>query len=103
MGAVLPAYVLPVNQPKVGLVDQRTRLQGVPGALVAKVMVRQAVQLLIDQWGQFFECRLVALTPGDEQLGDLFRRACGHTDFPESSSISTIFLCRYSLARARKH
>src|SRR5882762_9724708 len=81
MCAALPAHVLPVNQPKVGLVDEGTHLQGVPGLLMSQVVVRQAVQLLINQWRQFFECRLVTIAPGDEQLRDLFRRARWHTDF----------------------
>jgi len=47
---------------------------------MSQVVVRQAVQLLINQRGQFFECRLVTVAPGDEQSRDLFRRVRWHTD-----------------------
>src|ERR1700730_3771240 len=103
MCAVLPAHVLPVNQPNVGLVDQRARVQGVPGALVAKVVVRQAVQLLIDQWGQFFECRLVAITPGNQQLRDVLRRARWHTDSRTEAAVYQLFFLSGYYLRSEKY
>ncbi len=74
MCAVLPAHVLPVNQPDISLVDKGTGLQRVSGALVAHVVMRQAVQLLINQRSQRLEGSLVAITPGDQQPRDLFGR-----------------------------
>ena len=71
VGAVLPARVLPVDQPQVGFVDQRRRLQEVARPLSRHVARREAVQLLLDHRRQRVERGLVASAPGHEQLGDI--------------------------------
>ncbi|MNC88002.1 hypothetical protein D3C83_37820 [compost metagenome] len=69
MGSILPAHVLPVDQPQVGLVDQGGRLQDVPGTLPGHVATGQAVQLRLDDGRQRLEGAAVPVVPGSEQLG----------------------------------
>ena len=67
MGAVLPLHALVVDQPHVGFVDQRRRLQAVAGALALHVVVRQAVELVVDDRRQPGERALVPVAPRAEQ------------------------------------
>ena len=55
-----------VHQPRVGFVDQRSRLQGVVPPL-ANVGGRKTAQLPVDERRQFAQCLLVAAAPGLEQ------------------------------------
>ena len=73
VGAVLPAYVLPIDQPQVGLVDERRRLEDVSRALARHVSRREAMQLLVNQRRQRLERGLVAAAPRGEQLRDVRR------------------------------
>ena len=74
VGAVLPFHLADVDQAQVRLVDERGRLERVPGALPAHLPVRETAQLLVHQGNQLLEGRFVARAPGDEQTGDLGRR-----------------------------
>src|SRR5438046_1005890 len=80
MGAVLPAHLLPLDEPEVGLIYQGGGLQRVARALMQHVMVRQPVQLVIDERGQFGKGRLVAIAPGDQELRDFFWGVRPHKD-----------------------
>ena len=63
MGAVLPVHVRVVDQPQVGFVDQRRRLQAVAGLFALQAVVRQTVELVVDNRGQPSERALVAVGP----------------------------------------
>ena len=73
VGAVLPLDVLPVDQAQVRLVDERGRLEDVPGTLAGHAAGRDAPQLLVDERRQRLERGLVPAAPGDEQLRDVGR------------------------------
>jgi hypothetical protein len=72
--AILPAHTLDIHQTKIGLVDQRRGLEGLPGMLLAHVPVGDLVQFGVDQRRQLVEGRLVAITPGAQQPGYFQRR-----------------------------
>ena len=71
MRAVMPLNGLPVNQPDICLVDERRRLETVPDALSRHTASRDPVELLIDERNQPLEGVLVAVSPPEEQPGDL--------------------------------
>jgi hypothetical protein len=68
---VLPRDVLSVDQPQIGLIDERSRLQTVPDALMADVPPRDAVEFGIDQRDEALEGVLVAFAPFEQQSSDL--------------------------------
>src|SRR5205814_612227 len=68
--AVLPRDVLRGNQPQIGLIDERRRLQTVPDGLMTDVLPRDAMELVVDQRDQSIERALVPLAPFEEQSGD---------------------------------
>ncbi len=78
MRSVLPAHATGVHQPQVSLVDQRRGLQGVVGALLAHVSMRQPVQLPVDDRDQLVESRLFSIAPSQEQLRYFVGRGCRH-------------------------
>ena len=62
-----------------GLVDERGRLQGVPGPLAAQLAVGDPLELRVEERKELFERRAVACRPGVEQPGDfarIRRRGC---------------------------
>src|SRR5438067_4993479 len=61
VGPVLPARMGLVGKLKIGLVDQRGGLQGVPLSFAAHVMVGQAMQLGLHQRNQLIERSRVSL------------------------------------------
>ena len=71
MRAVVPLDRLPVDQADVGLVDERRRLEAVPHALARHAASRDPVELLMDERDQLLEGALVALSPSEQQSGDL--------------------------------
>ena len=71
MGAILPAHALVVDQAQVGFVDQRGGLQAVAGPLALHVVVRQTVELVVDDRGQLGERALVPVGPRTEQRADV--------------------------------
>jgi hypothetical protein len=71
MSPVLPLHALVVDQPHVGFIDQRRRLQAVAGLLALQVVVRQTVELVVHNRGQSSERALVAVGPGTEQRTDV--------------------------------
>jgi hypothetical protein len=52
-------------------VNDRRRLQGLPGALAAELALADPAQLVIDQRQQPFESLRIAAFPGDEERRDL--------------------------------
>ena len=69
---VLPADLLNVDQPQIGLVHQRRRLKAVAGALSGHEMPGDAVEFTVHERHQTPESVFVALSPGNQQCGDLF-------------------------------
>jgi hypothetical protein len=74
----LPADVALVDQAQVRLVDQRRRLQGLPGRQVGHAGAGQLVQLRADDGQQPLRGRGVASLGGPQQLRDLLDRLGGH-------------------------
>jgi hypothetical protein len=73
MRAVVPLDRFPVDQTDIGLVDERRRLKAVSDALPRHAAPRDSVELLMDERNQSLESALVALTPLEEQPGNLRR------------------------------
>ncbi len=90
MRAIFPVQISLVNQPHVGLVDQRRSLERVVRTLQSHVPVGQPVKFLMDERRQSVERRFVSIAPIHEQLGNLsggrfhraypFLAATGQTD-----------------------
>ena len=70
MDAVLPVDLLRTYQAQIGLIDERGRLQAVPGSLASHAATRDAMQLLVDERHQLLEGSIVAPAPGEQQGGD---------------------------------
>jgi len=63
MRPVAPVGLFTLDQLHPGLIDQRSRLQGVSGPFTGKLEPRQALELGIDARAQFFPCALIAGRP----------------------------------------
>lgn len=74
MGAVLPRRVLPIDQPKVDLVDERGGLERVAHALASEITAGEARQFCGDQRRELLESVLVAVAPRAKKLRHLGRR-----------------------------
>jgi len=59
-------------------VNQFGGLQGMPGRLIAQVATRHAAQVVIDQWHQLVERRLIPLSPFNQPLRNLIWRYFRH-------------------------
>ena len=70
----LPFGEILFDQPQVGLIDKRGRLQRVIGSFAAEIALRQLAQFPIDDGQQLGERRLVALAPAQQQHGDFVGR-----------------------------
>ena len=66
VAAILPAHLIPAEQPQADLVHERRRLQR-RRALARERTQRHAVQLVVDERHHLFEGALVAFAPGAEQ------------------------------------
>ena len=71
MRAVVPRHVFRVDQPQIRFVDERRRLEAVPGTLSRHAAPRDLVELPVDERNQSLEGGLVALSPFQKQSGDL--------------------------------
>ena len=60
---VLPLHIPPVDQPKVGFVDERGGLQHVAGPLARHKLVRHPVQFLINRRSEPLQRFFVAIAP----------------------------------------
>ena len=63
MGAVVPRHLGRLDQPQVGLIDERSCLQRVTLFLAVHVMSSQPVQLLINERRQLIERLFVSAAP----------------------------------------
>ena len=75
MRPVLPVDVLDVDQAQKGFVDQFGRLHAVVRTLAVQAPAGDALQLVVDEWHQRIQSRLVSLAPGSEEHGHLVGRA----------------------------
>ena len=66
MRAVLPVHLLDVDEPKVGLVDERGGLQAVPGAFPVHASPGDLMKLPLHERNHPVEGFLVAVPPGQE-------------------------------------
>ena len=71
MRAVLPPDLVRVDEPHVGLVDERRGLERVAGALAPHVAAREAAHLVVDERDEGVERLPVACPPGLQQARDL--------------------------------
>ena len=71
--AVLPVDAGAFDQAQVGLVDERGRLEAVPRSLSRHVSAGDPMQLLVDDRDQPVECRVIALSPCDQESRDVGR------------------------------
>jgi hypothetical protein len=69
--AVMPCHGLAVDQADIGLVDESRRLEAVPHTLARHAGSRDAMELVVDERNQLLEGALVALSPSEQQSGDL--------------------------------
>ena len=67
-----------IDEPKVGLVDQRARLQSVFGALAHHADVRQPVQFVVDQGNDLVQGGLIAAAPDLKQQRHFPWGSSGH-------------------------
>src|SRR4030095_16739634 len=74
MRPVLPLHAFVVDQPHVGFIDQRRRLQAVAGLLTLHEVVRQTVELVVHDRGQPGERALVAVGPRTQQRTDVVEK-----------------------------
>jgi hypothetical protein len=80
MRTVLPLDALYVDQLQVGFVDERRGLQTVPGALPRHTSPCDPMQLTLDERDQPLECRIIALSPGQQQSRYVARHAIDEGD-----------------------
>src|SRR5207249_10097210 len=85
MSAALTAYLALVHQPHIGIVEQRRSLQQVAGFFAAHVLMGQPVQLVINQWHEFIQRRLIAVAPSFQQPG-YFMRCVRHWPYPRKEA-----------------
>lgn len=70
---VLPADALDVDEPEIGLVDQRCRVQAVAGPFPAHAAAGDLLQLGVHEGNQAHQGLLVAVAPSQEKAGDAAR------------------------------
>ena len=95
VGAVLPVHALVIDQPHVGFVDQRRRLQAVAGALAVSCTARQAAELVVHDRGQLGERALVPVAPRTEKRADLARTV---SPLPPSMHRAASRIIRFSIS-----
>ena len=74
-----------VEQPQIGLVDQSSALQGVPGALAPEMPPRDVAQLFVDQRNQRFKAPLVARFPAYQQFANWVGMLLIHSQLPRQT------------------
>ena len=57
-------FEIHIDQPQIGFVHQRCRLQRVAGTLIVHMPLREASQLGVQEWHDFFKRCSVAILPG---------------------------------------
>jgi len=75
MRPVLPADASAFDEAQIDFVDERGRLEAVPGVLSRHLATSDPMQLVVDDRDQPVECRVIALSPCDEESRDV-RRGC---------------------------
>ena len=73
MRTVLPADASAFDEAQIDFVDERGRLQAVPEVLSRHLATSDPMQLVVDDRDQPVECRVIALSPCDEESRDVRR------------------------------
>ena len=81
MRPVLPLDLRAVDQAKVGLIEQRRRLQAVSSALGGHAVPRYLVQLAVHERDELLERGGIAIRPGSEQRRNIGRSHGGRTSY----------------------
>jgi transposase len=68
---VLPVHQAGIDQPQVGLVDERRRLQALAGMLAAQAATRDLPQLVVHERHKLAKCRIVAAPPRQQERRDV--------------------------------
>ncbi len=70
---VIPTAMVGARETNPCFMDQRGRLEGVPGILLAHVGRSQAPQFVVNQWQQVFRRKVATCCRGFENSGDVAR------------------------------
>ena len=81
MRPVLPLDSARVSQPEIGLVHERSGLQGMPRALTCHVAACQPMEFVVNERREAGQSVLIAAVPGEQQLGDITRRSGLHEEW----------------------
>jgi hypothetical protein len=77
MRAILPLHAIELDDPQVGFVDERGRLQGVAGPFALQIAMRDPAQLVVDERDDFVSRGAVLAAPTPRAAGKYSgRRAC---------------------------
>lgn len=92
MRSIIPGHAPQTDESQIGLVDERSGLQNVPGTFLAEVTVRNPSKLRIDKFHDAIECVVITGHPVVEKTGDLsgriaqfffLRQNCSNKNFRE--------------------
>jgi hypothetical protein len=92
MSSALPLDAFLAYHPKVGLVHQRSHLQGMPGMLSAHEPRGLLMQVAVNEREQFIECPPLTLAPGPEEFGHVVGKRRCHGLTPQAHRGGTAFL-----------
>ena len=98
MSPVLPLHAFVVDQPHVGFIDQRRRLQAVAGALALHVVVRQTAELVVDDRRQQGERTLIPVAPRPEKRADVARNWFTRASAPIHRAARRIIYAAFSFS-----
>ena len=73
MRAILPPHPPEIDQAHIYLIDQRGRLQRVPGAFASHIAACEALQLGVNDGQKLIEGGSIAVGPGEQESRDLPR------------------------------
>lgn len=71
MAAILPAGLVPAEEPHTHLVDECRRLKGEIPPFPGEVPQGQAMQLVVNERHELLERQLVTAAPSSKQTGDV--------------------------------
>jgi hypothetical protein len=90
MCAILPPDAPRIDEPQIGFVDERRRLEDVVRTLARHLPPRQTTEVVMHDRNEFLERAIVTISPAQEQSGDVVRGRVGH----RTSGIN--WICRHS-------
>ena len=78
MGAILPPDPPRLDEPQIGFVDERRRLEDMVRTLARHLPPRQATEVTMHDRNQFLERAIVTLSPAQEESRHVVRGRAGH-------------------------